>query len=80
VSNVFVIINEWTTINRATGSEIVGYKYFGSEESAWRALRLIAHSRDDDLDYDSTSLVYQDPSPHIEFEEYYIQELTKGDD
>jgi hypothetical protein len=78
VSNVFVIINEWTSIDRSSGAEIVDSKFFDSEESAWRALRDIAHSREDDLDYDSTSLVYENASPSIEFEEFYIQELTHG--
>lgn len=79
MSNVFVIINEWTTIDNDTGSEIVDSKFFESEQKAWEALRDIAHSFEDDLDYDATSLTFEKPDQHLDYEEYYIQELTKSE-
>ena len=78
MSNVFVIINEWTSNDNSTGAEIVDAKFFESEHEAWLALRDIAHSFEDDLDYDATSLAYEDHAAGLQFEEYYIQELPKG--
>lgn len=78
MSNVFVIINEWTAIDNSSHSDIVDSKYFDSEESAWRALREIAHSYDDDLDYDATSISYENSTVAVQYEEYYIQELTQA--
>jgi len=77
--SVFIIINESTTFDDAVSSEIVGSRYFTSEQSAWEALRDIAHAHEDDLDYDSTSLTYEITGSYVSFEEYYIQELTKGE-
>lgn len=76
--SVFVIMNEWTTTDIDTGAEIVGSKFFDSKDSAWLALRDIAHSYEDDLDYDATSITLEEHDPHLQFEEYYIQELTHG--
>jgi len=79
VSNVFVIINEWqSSIDDATGSGIVDYKFFESESAAWFALRDIAHAFEDDIDYDATSYTIESPSVGLDYEEYYIQELTKA--
>jgi len=75
--NVFVIINEWTDIAGNTSSEIVGATWFPSESDAWDALSLIAESVDEELHPGSTSFV-SESDPHLEFQEYYIQELTKG--
>ena len=80
MSSVFVIVNEWADVTGRSGVTVVDWKYHTTQESAWRALREIAHSYDDDLDYDATSLQYENPSSGLEFEEYYIQELTKGTD
>lgn len=79
MSNVFVIINSWTDISGADNSEVVGATYFDTEDGAWKALRDIAHSFETDLDYDATSLSFEDHKPHLQYEEYYIQELTKGE-
>lgn len=76
-TSVFVIINEWTAIDNSSGADVVDSKYFDSEESAWRALREIAHTFEDDLDYDTTSIQYEDHAG-LQYEEYYIQELTRG--
>jgi hypothetical protein len=79
VSNVFVIINEWaSSVDSSTGSAIVDSMCFTSEEAAWRHLRDIAHAYEDDLDYDATSFSIENPNSAIEYDEYYIQELTKS--
>lgn len=78
MSNVFVIINEWTDIAGATSSEVTGGEYFESENDAWEALLSIAQAHDTTLFADETSLQLEDHKPHLQYEEYYIQELTKG--
>ncbi len=77
MSNVFVIINEWTDIAGATSSEVTGSEYFESEDEAWGALILVAQAHDTMLYADETSLQFEDHKPHLQYEEYYIQELTK---
>lgn len=74
--SVFIIINEWTTVDGDTTSGIVDSTYFRSESDAWDALKLIADAYDATLPPDSTSFEMDAPSPRIDFEEYYIQELT----
>lgn len=76
--SVFIIMNEWEAIDGSTGASVVDARFFDSEEGAWEALRDIAHSYEDDLDYDATSLTYEDHTAGLTFEEYYIQELSKG--
>lgn len=73
--SIFVIINEWTGSAGASASEVVGGKYFESENGARDALSLIAEAYDTHLEPDETSLQFEDPKPHLRYEEYYIQEL-----
>lgn len=77
MSNVFVIINEWTSIDNSTGAEVVGSNFFESENDAWESLLTIAQAHDTTLFADETSLQLEDHLPHLQYEEYYIQELTK---
>lgn len=77
--SVFVIVNEWTDIDNSTSSEIVGDRYFESMEEAWQALSLICASYGSELDQDGFSFSLEGHDPHLQFEEFYIQELTKGD-
>lgn len=77
MSNVFIIVNEWTDIAGATSSQVVDSNYFESENDAWEALLLIAQSYDTTLFADETSLQLEDHTPNLQYEEYYIQELTK---
>lgn len=77
--SMFVIINEWTDVANNTSSEVVDAKYFESEDDAWEALRLVAVAHDVNLDHDDTSLILGDSRSGIQFEEYYIQELTKSE-
>jgi hypothetical protein len=76
--SVFVIINEWTDVTGDGSSEVVDSKYFDHEGSAWDALRLIAESYHVDLGETDTSISLRDHDEFLNYEEYYIQELTKG--
>lgn len=75
---MFIIVNEWTNLEGVTSSEVVGGRYFTSEEDAWGALLDIAVAYDVTLCADEMNLVIEDPTPHISYEEYYIQELIRG--
>lgn len=75
---VFVIVNEWTDIANNTSSEIVGGRWFDSEDSAWVALDLIAKSYDTNLYADETTLTLEDHKTGLQSEEYRIEELTLG--
>lgn len=75
--SVFIIINEWTDGTAATSSQVVDAKYFESENDAWEALRIIAESYGTTVYADETTLQLSDHKAHIDYEEYYIQELTK---
>lgn len=79
MSGVFIIIDEWTGIDNSSGAEIVDSKYFESEDEAWDALLLIAQAHDTTLFADETSISFEDHKPYLQYEEYYIQELTKSD-
>lgn len=82
MSSVFIIINEWVDVANNTPSEVVGGKFFTSEGDAWLALRDIAHSYNEDIDHETTNIVFAEDSPNLkrsfQYEEYYIQELTQG--
>lgn len=75
--SVFIIINEWTSIDDTTSSEVVACRYFSSEDEAHDALKIIAESYKYDLDPESMAFGVDDPSPSLTFEEFYIQELYK---
>lgn len=75
--SVFIIINEWTDVTGGTSSEVVGPSYFESEDAAWEALGSIAENYDTHLYADETSLTFEDHTPGLQSEEYYIQELNK---
>lgn len=76
MSSVFIIVNEWIDIEDNEGSEVVGSKYFESESEAWDALQLIAESYSRDLPHGETNFVMENHASHLQYEEYYIQELT----
>lgn len=78
MSNVFVIFNEWTGITNVTSSQVVDSKYFTSEDAAHDALKLIAEAYGAELLPDEMSLQLEDHAPGIQYEEYYIQELTRA--
>lgn len=77
--NVFVIINEWEDANYgdATFEEIVGAKFFLTEDAAWDALYQIAESYDVDLLKADAAFDLPDVRS-IRNQTYYIQELTRG--
>lgn len=82
MSSVFIIVNEWVDIANSTSSEVVGGKFYTSENDAWEALLLIAQSYNTTLYIDETNLVFDEDSSELkrslQYEEYYIQELTQG--
>lgn len=77
--SVFIIMNEWTDVENNTHSELIGGKYFTSEDSAHAALAIVAGTYEVELTFDEMSFSVEDYDPHTQFEEYYIQELTRGD-
>lgn len=77
MTSVFIIVNEWTDTTNATSSEVVDAKFFESEDDAWEALRDIAISYDVELGRDETSLQLEEHKPYLQYEEFYIEELTK---
>lgn len=78
VQQVFIIVNEWTDIANNTSSEIVGGKWFESEDAAWDALDLIAESHEVELGEDENSIQLEDHKSGLQSEEYRIEELKKG--
>lgn len=78
MSNVFVIINEWVTTNGDEGSQVLGSKYFTTEDEAWAALNAVADSMDTYLPMSENNFSLNNHSSHLDYEEYYIQELTRG--
>lgn len=79
MSNVFIIMNEWTDTDGGAHSELTGGKYFTSQDSAHEALSLIAESFGETIAADDLSFTMENSDAHTEFEEYYIQELSRGD-
>lgn len=77
MSSVFIIINEWTDLDGYTSSEPVGATYFETENGAHEALGYIAEAHDVELSPLETSFTTEN-DPHLQFQEYYIQELTRG--
>lgn len=75
--SVYVIINEWTDNAGNTSAELVGANFFWTETEAWESLAVIAEAYDVTIAPDVTSVTFEDHLPHIQFEEYYIQELTQ---
>jgi hypothetical protein len=77
VSSVFVIVNEWTDITGNSGAEVVGSNFFRTEQEAWDSLLIIAQTFEAELLPADTSIQLEDHTPNLQFEEYYIQELTE---
>lgn len=74
---VFVIINEWTDVDGYVSSEVVGGRWFPSEDEAWLALSLVAESFDIDPDGEATSFTVEGHDTGLQSEEYRIEELTR---
>ena len=75
--SVFIIMNEWTSLDGSTGAEVVGSSYFETEQDAWDSLRDIATAFDAELLPGDSNIVLEDHTPNLQFEEYYIEELTR---
>jgi hypothetical protein len=79
VDTVYIIANEWREHEgEVEGYELVGAKFFLTEDEAWDALSLIAESCESTLHKDDTSFEPVDSGPNIEWEEYRIEELARG--
>ena len=77
MSSVFVIINEWTSVDGGDFSEVVGASYFESESEAFDHLEDIAESYNTTIEPDSGSFSMSEPSNYISYQEYYIEELNR---
>lgn len=74
-TSVYVILNEWEDEHGDGSIEIVGAKYFSSEDDAWFHLSDIADSYDVLLENDATSIELPDKTEGM-YETYYIMELS----
>lgn len=78
ITTVFIIINEWDDeLTGATFEEIVGAKFFLTEDEAWDALNEVAESYEVSLPKADTSFDLPDVKA-ISNQTYYIQELGRG--
>ena len=74
---VYVIIDEWLPSGGAYElTEIVGGRWFDSQDSAWDHLFLVAESYDVELHSWNTSFYMNEPEPGISHQSYYIEELV----
>ena len=71
--SVYVIINEWEANDEDSLLEIVGGKYFNTEDDAWFHLSDIADRYEATLSHEDTS--FEVPSDST-YETYYIMELS----
>lgn len=77
-SSIFVIVNEWIPEDSFnSSSEIVGNRFFDTEENAWRHLSMIAESYDVDLHHSHNSFALP-PAGGIDEQCFFIDELTGG--
>lgn len=74
--SIFVIINEWITDKDSSCSELVDGIYWTTERKAWEYLRDLAAHHDYELPEDEYSFSPPTFGGGIQYEEYYIQELT----
>lgn len=76
--SVFIIIDAWVSTDGTEGSEVVAARYFQSEDEAYDHLTVIAESFGETLAQDDTNFTMENHTATVEWEEYYIQELTRG--
>ena len=76
--SVFIIIDAWVSKDGTEGQEVVAARYFQSEDEAHDHLTVIAESFGVDLPQDGTNFTMENHTATVEWEEYYIQELTRG--
>lgn len=74
---VFVVINEWTAEDNSTGAAIVDGVYYETMDGAHDALAEIAELFEVHLEAGETSVQLEDVG-RLQYDEYYIQELTRG--
>ena len=76
--SVFIIIDAWVSKDGTEGQEVVAARYFQSEDEAHDHLAVIAESFGETLAPDDTNFTMENHTATVEWEEYYIQELTRG--
>lgn len=76
-TEVFVIVNEWEDAHGNVGSSIVNGLWYASEREALTELRTIAELVDVQIPDDEFGFTVED-SGTLDYDEYYIQELTNG--
>lgn len=76
--SVFIIIDAWVSKDGTEGQEVVAARYFQSEDEAHDHLVDIAESFGESLTLDATNFTMENHTATVEWEEYYIQELTHG--
>lgn len=79
---VYVIVNEYQPNGGTPCSEIVGGDvptYWKTEQAAWDELSKMADSLNSNVGPDDTDFsVDLSEESHLEYDEYYIIELTEG--
>jgi len=75
---VFIIVNEWTDIAGTTSSDVEGSEYYTTEQAAREALTLLAVDYGATMEPNETSFQLEDHTPNLQYEEYYIIELTRA--
>lgn len=75
--SVFIIIDAWVSKDGTEGQEVVAARYFQSEDEAHDHLVDIAESFGETLAPDDTNFTMENHTATVEWEEYYIQELTR---
>jgi len=76
--SVFIIINEWSTVDGDSFSEVVDCRYFEDLEAARDALVIIAEGFGVETYDDEYNFSMSEPTNHIVFQEYYVQELGRN--
>lgn len=79
MNSVFVIMNEWQSIDYKTGSRVVDSKFFTNEGEAYGALYEIAQANGLELPEGENNFFAEDIPSNLDYDEYYIQELVNGD-
>ena len=76
-TEVFVIVNEWEDAHGNVGSSITNGLWYASEKEALDELRAIGEFVGVEIPEDEFGFIVED-SGTLNYDEYYIQELTNG--
>lgn len=79
MSDVYIIMNEWTDVVGDEGAEVVAATYYTEEWRAIDALHILAAEKYGViLEPEDNNFRLEDHSPHIQNEEYYVTALSEG--